>query len=156
NEADPAIRVWHVSTKKVVIRFALPDDLRRGGDDVRSAVFSPDGKVAALVVNGSRLIALWNVEKGTEIRRLAQTAREIFAIAFSPDGKWLAAGNWDGMTRVYEVETGKELCRLVGHQSHVNAVRFSPDGKTLATGSSDTTVLLWELSQFSPERHPAK
>src|SRR5207249_338103 len=53
DEGDPAIRVWHVPTKKVVRRFTLPDDIRRDdGDDVRSAAFSPDGKVAALVVNG--------------------------------------------------------------------------------------------------------
>lgn len=150
DESDPAIRVWDVASKKVVRTLSFPDDFQGiGGPDVRSAVFSPDGKDVAFVVQGSR-VALWNIATGKEFRRFAETTDEIFCVAFSPDGKRLAAGNWDTTTRVFDVATGKELCRLVGHESHIHSVCFSPDGRTLATGSGDSTALLWDLSQFLP------
>lgn len=146
DEADPAIRVWDVASQKVVRTLLFPEDLQIfSGYDVKSAVFSPDGKTVAFVVMGSRLVALWDLATGKEIRRLGKTPHEIFSLAFSPDGKLLALGNWDKSTRVFDTSTGKELAHLVGHQSHVNALAFSPNGKRLASASSDGTVLIWSI-----------
>ncbi len=55
------------------------------------------------------------------------------SIAFSPDGKTLAAGSDDGTVRLWDVAVGDELSRFEGHSSGVRAVAFSPDGKTLAS-----------------------
>jgi dipeptidyl aminopeptidase/acylaminoacyl peptidase len=69
------------------------------------------------------------------------------AIAFSPDGRYLASvGRWDRVVQLWEVATGQEALRLEGHQSGVASVAFSPDGQRLATGSHDTTILVWDLS----------
>jgi WD40 repeat protein len=53
----------------------------------------------------------------------------ISALAFSPDGKTLAVGNWGPGIRLYEVATGKERRRFVGHRLSVHSVALSGDGR---------------------------
>jgi WD40 repeat protein len=68
-----------------------------------------------------------------------------FALAFSPDGRWLASSGFDMTVRVTEASTGKEVSRLVG-QGTVSSVAFSPDGKWVATGGDDKTARVMEAA----------
>jgi RNA polymerase sigma factor (sigma-70 family) len=74
--------------------------------------------------------------------------RQIYpsSIAFSPDGRMLAAGGFDNSLRLWEPTTGKETRRFVGHEGSVNSVAFSSDGKTIVSGSQDGSVCLWEVA----------
>ena len=67
------------------------------------------------------------------------------AVAFSPDGKWLATGCADSKARLREVGTGKEVAVLAAHKDYVVSVAFSPNGQLLATGSFDHTARLWDV-----------
>jgi WD40 repeat protein len=68
------------------------------------------------------------------------------AIAFSPDGKFLAVALDDLTVRVFEPATGKQLLTLKGHTVAVTAVAVSPDGKVLASaGCSETRPGSFEL-----------
>jgi len=69
----------------------------------------------------------------------------VYAVAFSPDGKWVATASADKTARVMEAATGKEVSRLT-HQEAVFGVAFSPDGKWLATGSYDNTARLMDAA----------
>ncbi len=67
-------------------------------------------------------------------------------IAFSPDGKRLAAGGaWT--VRLWDVATGKASGQFEGHRGRINSLAFSPDGKRLASASEDSTVLIWDVSR---------
>ena len=56
-------------------------------------------------------------------------------IAFSPDGRTLAAGG-ERSIQLWDVSTRRPLgAPLMGHTEQVNCVAFSPDGTTLASGS---------------------
>ncbi|GGJ36166.1 caspase family protein [Deinococcus roseus] len=69
---------------------------------------------------------------------------EVYAVAFSPDGKILAY-TVDRYLFLAESGTGKVLRVLAGHSEEVDAVAFSPDGKQVLTGSSDRTAQLWDV-----------
>lgn len=71
----------------------------------------------------------------------------IFNAAFSPDGKLLATGAFDGTTTIWSVESGKQVQTLVGHEWVVLSLAFSPDGKWLVTGSHDAsgTAIRWDV-----------
>lgn len=66
------------------------------------------------------------------------------AVAFSPDGRYLASASADKTVRVWDTDTGSEIKTIVGHAQGVDSIAFSPDGQVLASGSSDGTVKLWE------------
>ncbi|HEV3259802.1 MAG TPA: WD40 repeat domain-containing protein [Gemmataceae bacterium] len=68
------------------------------------------------------------------------------SVAFSPDGKRLAAASYDRKIHLWDPATGKEVLQLVGHQDRVYSVAFSPDGKRLASASMDRTVRLWDAA----------
>ena len=58
-------------------------------------------------------------------------------MAFSPDGRHLAAAGNDFMVRVWDVTTGQEVRAYQGHSWTVNGVAFSPDGRHLAACSGE-------------------
>ncbi|MFE2716958.1 trypsin-like peptidase domain-containing protein [Streptomyces mirabilis] len=79
-------------------------------------------------------------------RRLIVHGREVYSVAFSPDGHTLATGSIDHTARLRDVATGKTRTVLRGHRGPVWSVAFSPDGRTLATASEDRTVRLWDVA----------
>ena len=72
------------------------------------------------------------------------TAR-ISTLVFSPDGKTLVAGNWDGILELWDVRTGGLLSTHTGHTRWIDVLKFSPDGSTLVSTSFwDGTILVWD------------
>jgi WD40 repeat protein len=68
-------------------------------------------------------------------------------VAFSPDGRTLAAGvETLGLIRLWDAADGRAIRDLQGHASGVLDLSFAPDGRTLASASQDRTVKLWHLA----------
>ncbi|HVW03049.1 MAG TPA: Gfo/Idh/MocA family oxidoreductase [Planctomycetaceae bacterium] len=67
----------------------------------------------------------------------------VSSVAFSPDGKWLAAGTYQGV-RLWDVAEKKDAGTLALKSGFVRSVAFSHDGKVLAAGSYQA-VTLWDF-----------
>lgn len=70
----------------------------------------------------------------------------LHAVAYSPDGRWIATGGSDGSIRVWDVPYQHLQQAFLGHHDRITALAFSPDGKYLASSSLDGAVGLWELA----------
>ncbi len=74
-------------------------------------------------------------------------------LAWSPNGRYLAASSWDRVVRIWEVETGSVSRVLSGHRTYVGVVDWSPTGQWLASGSLDSGGALRLWSAETDETH---
>src|SRR5262249_52486306 len=88
---------------------------------------------------------LWEADKGKLLHEFKEKDGWVLRVAFSPDGRNLATGNW-GSVALWEVATGKERLRLALPHRSALTTAFAPDGRTLATGHGDGTALLWDVT----------
>jgi WD40 repeat protein/class 3 adenylate cyclase len=136
--ADGRIRLWNVATRSAVGQPLAGPTPTQPGDAV---AFGP-GRLLASGDTAGR-IRLWDVAKR---RRLAdlKAPSSVSDLAFSPDGKLLAAGTGTG-AMLWEVASRHELRpRLTRGGLAVTRVAFSPDGRTLAAAGVDA-VSLWNV-----------
>jgi WD40 repeat protein len=84
------------------------------------------------------------------LRRLCRGSRltvqgpSFLSVAFSPNGKWVAAGSHTGTISVRDVNTGKEVLKLDQQEPEAWVVAFSPDGKYLASGGTQHGACVWD------------
>jgi len=86
-----------------------------------------------------------NISKN--IARIINFSEGIKSYAYSPDGKYLVAGNTGGIINIWDAVSGDLLSRIIGHTEHVSSITFRPDSKQFATGStsSDGTIKIWDI-----------
>jgi RNA polymerase sigma factor (sigma-70 family) len=131
--ADGAVRVWDVGTGEQVRSF------HEAASELR---FTSDG--GALAGGGpGKAVHLWDLDSGKDLAPTDARPEDLLAVAFSPDGKAVAASG-GGWIRLLGVADGKDLCPVPGHRGGVTALAWSPDGTVFATGGSDGRICLWD------------
>jgi WD40 repeat protein/predicted Ser/Thr protein kinase len=138
-DGDDRLRIWDVATGRV------RKDLRGIGPSVRLLALSPDGARVAVATwdeQNKDQMSVWDLESE---ERLFSSAG--YALAYSPDGRWLAVRAVDEMTvLLLDARTYEPANRCFrGHESVVWSAAFSPDSRLLATCSSDRTARVWHL-----------
>jgi WD40 repeat protein len=159
-----ALSVWELETGKqltswdLVAKGALPKERPAGRhtwERLESVAVSADGKKVAFGLLKDRVAGRGGLDwfgrvlvfeaGGKLLGQFDLEGEGPERLAFSPDGKRLAAGGaW--AAHVWDLASGKKLRRLDGHRGRVTALAFSPDGRRLATASEDSMALVWDLS----------
>ncbi|WP_428849260.1 nSTAND1 domain-containing NTPase [Streptomyces scabiei] len=135
-----ALRMWHLSTGAL-------RTLRTGGtQSVRTVLFAPDSRTLAVLTveaDGDR-ITLLDAATGRAQRTVEPSVRTSLSLAFSPDGRTLAAASSGGSVKTWDARTGglQDSFRADGE---VRSLAFGSDGRTLALGTT-TGVGLWDLT----------
>ncbi len=128
--SDRAV-LWEIPSQKE--RFSFPG---RAWD----VVFSPDG--FSLAAGMGKILKIWDTSLGLPLLEVWAHESCTVALAFSPDGKYVATGSLDQTVALWDAETGTLLCRIAGFPAILRAVAFSPNGKLLWAGAEDGTVAL--------------
>jgi RNA polymerase sigma factor (sigma-70 family) len=151
--ADGQAVLWISNRGKISLRAVDSGQAIREFDDGTRAVglaLSPDGRVLGVTSGPGVLprpsLRLWDASTGAKGRWLDDSGVWL-SLAFSRDGKTLAAGGVDGTFQLWDTATGEKLVKPPpGHEGSVLAVASSPDGRTLATCCEGGAIHLWQAS----------
>ncbi len=172
---DSWLEVWDAETGKKVKQLHKGDRYKDHRVNL-SRVFTPQ-EPSALVVSGAAIsygnldiseqaLGWFDRKTGRAIRFFQAPAnrryaefRQVFDVAFSADGRFLASAENDHRIIVFEIATGLARRVLERHRNDVHRLAYTRDGRRLVSFSADLTGLVWDLSlsaggqkQASPEQ----
>jgi WD40 repeat protein len=147
---DSVVALWDVRTGKLQWR------LNEGVGTADTVALSPNGQLLASAGLSNRKIGsatpsqvkLWHAATGKLAHTLGDLDSAVVRLAFSPDGKLIAAACCDGTIRLWEAATGK-LSQVLNDNVDIDCcLAFSPNGKLLATGHVlPGRIHLWDVAR---------
>jgi WD40 repeat protein len=155
---DQSVKIWDVTSGKEVAT------LNGHEDAVGSVAFSPDGKLLATsrshVFEPSKqanpAVLLWDAtnftKEGKPLAHVATSFSEVPSVAFSPDSKLLAVGDYHGTVEIWDV-TAQQLKATVardGQYDSVQSLLYSPDGRKLARLNYGGEIYMYETTAYQP------
>ncbi len=125
---------------------------------VTGLAFTPDSKQLVSASN-DRTVRVWDMDTGRTARIIRGESApgwgSIYAMALSPDGRWLAVGGYlhgtdralASAVRLHDFASGKVVALLKGHDEIVGTLAFSPDSKRLISASlGERAAIIWDLT----------
>lgn len=120
--------------------------------------FPTAAAVAESVRAGSAPFSPSNAGAVQLLTKLNGLSSPVAAVAYSADGRWIAAGGQDGGVRIWDARTGAEHLRMQSASRRVDSVAFREDGVLLAVAGQDNVVRLFDVatgSELSPLLGPS-
>jgi formylglycine-generating enzyme required for sulfatase activity len=98
-----------------------------------AAAFSPDGKFLLTAPEDGRAkapISIWEAETGKPAGVLEGHNQGLFELSFSPDGKTLMSGGWEGFVRLWDFAERRKIRDIPSPANHwIRSAVFSSQGK---------------------------
>lgn len=135
--ADRIVKLWDLEAALCLERRPVsPPDIV-----IDSLAFSADG--ATLATAGGGLV---DAATGEPRPLAVEGFKEVVEVTFSPDGRLLATGHWDGTVALRDAHTAQVIATLGRHKECVRDLAFSPDGRTLASCADEPAVWLGDVA----------
>jgi WD40 repeat protein len=143
---DRTVRVWQATGRQDVAV------LHGHTGPVAEVAFAPGGRRLASSSYPTRLvptvadgtIRVWEVDPGATLPVLRGHRSYVYPVVYSPDGRWIASGDWDNRLRLWDARTG-EACAVLDNGDLVKTLAFSPDGSRLVSARQDR-LQVWEAA----------
>lgn len=147
---DTCVFIFQAGTDKILQRLSPPPIATHlapaGVGMVESLQYSPDSQFLTVTFNGGG-IGIYEVATGQLVKRKTVYTPSFGAVAYSPNGKYLAFGQWktsedDPLWNHAEIQLldtsadGDIIKTFPGHTDLITALAFDPRGKFLASGSN--------------------
>jgi WD40 repeat protein len=132
------LTVCEAATGKLLHELAPPQ-----GNYYTGAAFTPDSRL--LAVDELTGIHLFDLRSGKEVRKLPLSARSRSILAFSPDGRTLAAVG-DYTIKLWDMAAERWLHPHIGHEVRIDSLAFFPDGKRLVSADINGEMRVWDIA----------
>jgi len=129
----------------IIAQDANPATLSGHTADVSQIAFSPDGKLLASS-GADFVIRIWDLAAGKEATTISALKMAPEALAFSRDGKLLAAG-LHSKIQLWEIAAGTGVGSLETRFSPITRLAFANDGKILLAGGPNGQVEVYDFTE---------
>lgn len=137
--ADHTVCLWSLAGEDNMLSRRL------AGGALQAVAWRPDGLAIATAGFGDNLREYDLADGQADPIERACSCQDTRALAYSPDGRWLAAAGRDGVVRVWDRVASGPPRDLPSDGRRVRALVFSPGGETLAAGGDGPTLRLWRF-----------
>jgi WD40 repeat protein len=131
-----------LATSRVLARS--PGVGRRSGIG-HVVALAPDAATFVAADLDHKTVSVRDAHTGKKLATLPGHSAQVFAVAYSPNGRFIAAGSADGTLRLWKASSRKIVHVVRAHRGAVFATRFSADGIRLATLGGDRAVRVWDV-----------
>jgi WD40 repeat protein len=145
--ADGLVWLWDPAADKADPELILIE--AADGCTLESVAVHPNGNLVAaggvdVLSTGERDGAVCVWDRTTKLKTVTFDVG-VYAVAFDPQGRYLAGAGLTDKVHVWDLTTEQEVLSLEGHQERINCVAFSPDGSYVLSGGDDMTVRVWDV-----------
>lgn len=155
--AGGALHLWDLTQGRQLRTISLQDLLH-----ISTVAISPDGKYAVIGGRSSAnqsSVGLWDLDRGELVRSFPSLQKEVFCVAFSPDGQSFLATQ-DTNVFLFNTESAEVLRQInVAPQASILPLpkhlvaAFTPDGFYIITGGADSVLKMWDIESGLKVQH---
>ncbi len=142
---DKTVQVWNPNTCTLFHLYNGHSKLWQPGR-IHGITWSPDSTLIASA-SDDKTIQIWHAATGQTIRTYREHNDKVLAVAWSPNGKFIASAN-GFTTLVWNPDTGNTTINYGGHTKEVQTVAWSPNSRYLATGGRDNRVEVYDTNRW--------
>jgi hypothetical protein len=128
--------IWDVESGQILKKP------RWNGQSIKGLDISRDDRFIATSAAGGQ-IHLWDSSSAEQLRVLGQSGEVYYSVAFSDDGKLLAAGG-NSSVAIYDLDSGSVVWRKFDHSGAVQDVSFANENRLISC-SLDGSARLWDV-----------
>jgi WD40 repeat protein len=136
---DSTVKLWSASTGQLLLTLA------KHSKPVFGVAFNPDGSRLASVSLDNNLY-VWDASSGDPVLS-APSQFGLWTVAYSKDGRFLAAAGDTTEVDVWNVTTQAFTATLHATGKSISRVDFSPNGNLLVAGGDDGLVHVWDVTR---------
>jgi WD40 repeat protein/serine/threonine protein kinase len=133
------VLLWDTESRRELYHWETPQS-------IRAVIFDPRGERVAAAC-GDFFVRVWDVRTGASLLAPLPTGETPYRLAYSSDGRFLAAGGTVGVY-VWDASTGEAISPVLRPDvvySFVNDIHFSSDGRRIA-GAGPAVAHIWDLA----------
>lgn len=144
---DRSILIWDLTKEQRISNYQM------GMGGVNNFATNPQDPNMLITVGQDRKITQWDFRQPKPVKIISSNpfnrsefADELFSIAISNDGRYMATGGTSGILRCYDLPNMGFLCEQPAHSETVTDIFFTSDVKHLVSAGSDSQILTYELN----------